>query len=198
MRLEWRTATAVIDAEFFGDLVGPVLGAAEDDDGVVVDALEELQQQVGLLRVADLVEDVLDGLGGGTARTDLNRLRVPHCPLDERLNRRRDRGGEEHGLAFVGALLEDALHVGEEAHVQHPVGFVEHEVLNLAEVAVALLHVVEEPTGRGDDDIHAGLERVELLLITDAAVDDGDGQVGEPGVVAERGLDLRGQLARRL
>ena len=30
--------------ERVGDAVGPVLGAAEDDDGVVVDALEELQQ----------------------------------------------------------------------------------------------------------------------------------------------------------
>ena len=58
--------------------------------------------------------------------------------------------------------------------------------------------MVEEPSGRGDDDIHAGLERVELLLITHAAVDDGDGQVGEPRVVAERGLHLRGQFARRL
>jgi hypothetical protein len=35
-------------------------------------------------------------------------------------------------LAFARAEVDDAAHVGHEAHVEHPVGFVEHEMLTLS------------------------------------------------------------------
>ena len=52
----------------------------------------------------------------------------------------------------------DLADVGPEAHVHHAVGFVEHEDLELREVADVAAHVIEQPAGRGDDDVDAGLE----------------------------------------
>ena len=56
--------------------------------------------------------------------------------------------------------LGDLADVGPEAHVHHAVGFVEHEDLELREIADAAAHVIEQPAGRGDDDVDAGLERI--------------------------------------
>jgi uncharacterized protein len=42
-----------------------------------------------------------------------------------------------------------------EAHVEHAVGLVEHDHLDVGEVDVALLHQVEQPPGRRDEDVDA-------------------------------------------
>src|SRR2546426_9655061 len=49
----------------------------------------------------------------------------------ERVHVPRDRRREEHRLTLVGEGAEDAAHVGREAHVEHPVGLVEHQDLEL-------------------------------------------------------------------
>jgi hypothetical protein len=52
-------------------------------------------------------------------------------------------------------MREDALDVGDEAHVQHAVGFVEHQHFDLGEGDALLLDVVEQAARRGDDDLAA-------------------------------------------
>ena len=49
--------------------------------------------------------------------------------------------------------LEDATDVADEAHVEHAVGLVEDEDLDGGQVDGALADVVEQATGRGDDDV---------------------------------------------
>ena len=72
---------------------------------------------------------------------------------------------------FARQQREDLADVVDEAHVEHPVGFVEHQDLDLAQVDRPLLHVVEQPAGRGDEDVDAAAQRVDLRLHADAAVD---------------------------
>ena len=50
---------------------------------------------------------------------------------------------------------EDLLDVVDEAHVEHAVGFVEHEDLDVAQVERALLLQVEQAAGGGDQDVDA-------------------------------------------
>ena len=65
----------------------------------------------------------------------------------------------------------------DEAHVEHLVGFVEHEDLDLREVDVPLLHEVEQAAGRGDEDVDAARAAPAICgRSTDAAEDDGDGR----------------------
>ena len=84
-----------------------------------------------------------------------------------------------------------------EAHVQHAVGFVEHQHLNSRKVDVALLGVIEQTTGCGNEDVDAVSERRNLRVDGDAAKNDErlEGQVSTVGTNAV--FNLSGQLARR-
>ena len=120
-----------------------------------------------------------------------------HRPLDERFDLRRHGGGEQRGVARARTFFHDAAHVGQETHVEHPVGFVEHEKFHLVQLQRALLQMIEQPSGRGDDDVRAGAQFIVLLAVTDAAEDDGGFQIGEAGEIVKRGFHLRGEFARR-
>jgi hypothetical protein len=106
-----------------------------------------------------------------------------------------ERGREEQRLALDGRARDDALEVGAEAHVHHPVGLVEDEDPDAAEVDVAPVHEVEQAARGGDEQVGAaGVLR--LALDADAAVDGGDGQALGLGDVAGVVDDLAGELTR--
>ena len=50
----------------------------------------------------------------------------------------------------------------DKAHVEHAVGLVEDKILDRAELELALVHEVEQAARRGDDDIDAAGQRVDL------------------------------------
>ena len=56
-----------------------------------------------------------------------------------------------------GVLLISVDHVGQEAEVEHLVGLVEDERVDVGEVEGAAVGQVEQPAGRADDDVDAGL-----------------------------------------
>ena len=84
---------------------------------------------------------------------------------------------------------------GLEAHVEHPVGLVEHENADVLEREGAAREQILQATGRRDDDVRLG-RLARLLLEAYAAVDgldlEGTG-VRDP---VGRLDDLRGELAR--
>ena len=94
-------------------------------------------------------------------------------------------------------MAQDAADVGQEPHVEHAVRFVEHEVLEAAELRVRLPEVIEQAARRADDDVDAAAERVLLRPHADAAEDRGGGQRRVHGEVVQVFDDLRRQLARR-
>ena len=55
----------------------------------------------------------------------------------------------------VGHLAEDPLDVGPEPDVEHPVGLVEDDVEDVAQVERPALDVVEHAAGGADDDVDA-------------------------------------------
>ena len=99
---------------------------------------------------------------------------------------------------FFGQPLDDAAHLREKAHVEHPVHFIEHEDSGWPEIGVAFLDEIQQPSRRGHEDVHALLQKLALLAVSDAAIDQAHGQIHEARVIAKRGLDLRGQFARGL
>ena len=84
----------------------------------------------------------------------------------------REGGGEEQRLALAGEQAHDLADVRDEAHVEHPVGLVEDEDLDLAEVHRALADVVQQPARSGDEDLDAAPEQLDLRVDPGAAVDD--------------------------
>jgi hypothetical protein len=85
----------------------------------------------------------------------------------------------------------------DEAHVEHAVGLVEDEDLNVREVKRALAVVVEQPPWRGHEDVDAAAQLVDLWLHADAAEHHHAAELGVLAVGAHAFLDLGGELARR-
>ena len=84
----------------------------------------------------------------------------------------------------------------DETHVEHAVGFVEHEDFDAIEMNGAALHKVEQPSGRCHQHIDPVRERADLTVDGHAA----DGQCHPWAQIASVGLeavdDLSGQFAR--
>ena len=64
-----------------------------------------------------------------------------------------------------------AMSIRQEGHVEHAVGLVENEHLELAQGGVAALHVVEQTSRGRHHDLHALLQALDLRTVLHAAVD---------------------------
>ena len=107
-------------------------------------------------------------------------------------------GGREHQvLPLRREQGDDPLDVGQEAHVEHPVGLVEDEDLDLAEVGDPLADEVEQPARRRHQDLDAATKRLDLRIHRDAAVDHRRAQRHRPAVGVDALVDLHRELARR-
>ena len=113
------------------------------------------------------------------------------------LDAARHRRGEQHALAGVRGGVEQGLDVLDEAHVEHLVGLVEHDDLELVEPQRAAVHQVDRPAGGGDDDVDALGQAAQLRADGGAAVD-GEHAGAHAAAVAGDGLgDLQRELAGR-
>ena len=72
------------------------------------------------------------------------------------------RGGKQQRLPPRRDLGDDAAQIVDKAHVEHPVGLVEDQHLDVGQIDEALLHEVEQPPGRGDQDVDAVRSRLAL------------------------------------
>jgi len=94
-------------------------------------------------------------------------------------------------------VTEDASHVGKEAHVEHAIGLVEHQVLDVGERGVRVLEVVDQTPGGCDQDVDPPAESGRLGSHGDPSVDGrraDPGESGEPGEIVD---DLERQLTGR-
>jgi hypothetical protein len=77
--------------------------------------------------------------------------------LRDLVDARRHRRGEQHDLTAVRARREDLLDVVCEAEVEHFVGLVEDDRLEVLKTQALSRQVIERPSGRGDDEVDAAL-----------------------------------------
>ena len=66
-------------------------------------------------------------------------------------------------------LGDDLADVVDKAHVEHPVGLVEHETFDLAEAERIASDEIEQPARRGDENVHTVKQRANLAAHRDAA-----------------------------
>lgn len=83
----------------------------------------------------------------------------------------RDRGREQRGLTRFGRRRQQGLEILGEAHVEHLVGLVEDDDLDVLEMDAAALDVIHRATGRRDDHVDASLQRAQLKADRLAAID---------------------------
>ena len=191
-----REATVL---QFVGQPLGRPLRTGEDHGPGAHRRLQEASDDLGLVQVVGLVDELLR-VGDGELsivglRAHVHRLVQVHA--GERDDRCGHRGREQQGLARLGRLGDEALHVGQEPEVEHLVGLVQHEHLHLGKVEGATVREVEQATRGADDNVDALGEGLELGLVADAAVDGEDAGLADGGGHVEVTGDLQGQFARR-
>ena len=95
-----------------------------------------------------------------------------------------------------GSSRDHTTHVLNEAHVEHAIGLVQHEVLDVTESHQALAHQIQEASGCCHQDVDATLEGCFLCALPDAAVNHGVAQTKVPAVRVSAFGNLGGELSR--
>jgi len=158
--------------EGVGEFLHHVLRVAEDHAAGNVVIVEQPREGLELGAMWHLVGDLLDGRGaGGRPGAHAHRLGIAGVAGDESADLGRERRREEHRLPLGRCGGEDLLDVFPKAHVEHPVGLVEHHHPDGGEGERAPGEVIDEPAGRAHEDVHAATELRELRLVGRAAVD---------------------------
>ena len=147
-----------------------------------------------LLVGADLDQALLDVDVGGRRAGDLDPLGIAQELGRQLLDRRRHGRREQQGLPVLGQLRADFLDVGDEAHVEHPVGLVDDQQLAVVEHDLAAAEQVHQPAGRGDQHVDALFQRLDLVAHLNAA----DQQRHRERVVFAVFLEILGNLHRQL
>ncbi len=114
--------------------------------------------------------------------------------LDFRRHGRR----EEQGLPGKRHQFADALDVGNETHVEHAVGFVDHQQLDAGEQQSSAFGVVEQAAWCRDQNVDAADKFGVLVVERNAADDERDIELVVLAVFLEVIGNLRGEFARRL
>src|SRR5262245_52991117 len=174
---------------------------AEDDRvGQAFRRADEAAQRIALVvrLAAGLDQPLAGGRDGGRRPRYLHLYRIVQELLGDAPDLRRHGGGEEQRLAGERHELADALDVGNEAHVEHAVGFVDDEKLDAGEQEPPALEMIEQPAGRGDENVDATRELGILVVERDPADHQRDVELLAGAVFLEAFLNLRGELARRL
>jgi len=177
-----------------GELLGFDLGADENDDAVGVLGFQNARQCFALGHAADAPVALADGRRGGGAHLDGDFLGILHVALGDALDRSGHGGREQRDLARRRGLLQHPLHIVNEAHAQHLVGFVQDQALQVGEIQRALAHMVHHPAGGADHHLNALPERAQLLAVALSAI---DGQRTEADHVGGIALEGRSDLERQ-
>ena len=127
-RSPWmRSAAHVVAFEQCGQPVGARFGARERDRAVDRVVFEQFEQQIALAGLADGIDRLGDAFGRCGFALQFDAHRIAQHLFGERGDFGRNRRREEQRLAFGRNHLEHAANDRQKAHVEHPVGLVEHE-----------------------------------------------------------------------
>ncbi len=187
-----------------GEAVRHVLGraaaVAENQHAGVGILLDVVVEHSELLVGRHHIHHLLDRGGGDVLGLHLHLDRRLH-PLEREAHHiLRERGAVEHGAAPVLGRQprDDRSHVGDEAHVEHAVGLIDHEGVHLRQIDHPRAHEIEQTAGSGDQQVHRRVRDLAFLpVVIHAAV---DRQRAEPAILAQRRgvfADLDHQLAGR-
>ncbi len=153
---------------------------------------------LGPIIVRNLDDFLRDVGGGGGGPRNFHAHGIVQELLGQALDFRRHGGRIKKRLPREGDQLADAFDIGNEAHVEHAVGFVDHQNLNLRKHQLAALEMIEQAARRRDQHIHAAIELAVLFVERGAADQKRHRELVVLAVFLEILGDLRRQFARRL
>mmetsp|Transcript_37782 Transcript_37782/g.80467 ORF Transcript_37782/g.80467 Transcript_37782/m.80467 type:complete len:403 (+) Transcript_37782:329-1537(+) len=195
-----RLADEAAPAQVLVERLAAALLLAEDDHlrAAVVERLQDADGTRVLLVLVAHLEALVDGLGGTQVGgvVDGDHQWVHEEGRGEARHLLWPRGRPHECLALGGVrLLDDGPELRLEAEIEHAICLVEHEEGAPTQVRLRCVHEVEQPSRRGDTDLHSVLQVAQLRALWHAAV---DGGVLHPRCLAEAvalAFDLQGELS---
>ena len=131
-------------------------GATKNKIAFAAGRLQESNQHGRLFRFVDESDRLLDFVRSRRFGRGLKCLWVIQ-PLRRQSTDFWWHGGREHQrLTIVRHMLDDPFQIMNEPHVQHLVGFVQHQHFDVVQFDVSLIHQVQKATGSRDHDIRSG------------------------------------------
>ena len=167
---ERRTVDAVAGQHLFEPphFIAPV---AENQDPFEILSLDDVEQECKFIDGGHDVDDLIHRIHRDLFRFDFYGYRVAGPLGSESGNFTGQRRAEEQRLTlvFCRGAVDNLSHIGDKTHVEHPVSLVDDQHLDLFQGYVAAPLKVEQPPGRGDDNIHRiGGKLLSLLFIIHA------------------------------
>ena len=111
-------------------MVGAELGAAKHQHLAPLLAFDDVREQCFFLAATHRVNHLRDQLHRGVFRGDLNALRVVQQLRGQVANFLAEGGREQQALFVLGYQRQHFFHVMDKTHVEHAVGFVQHQNLH--------------------------------------------------------------------
>src|SRR6266480_1437789 len=129
VRLECKTAT-----EWFPCFNLWAIRSGKNKRAIEVGPFEQCHEQIEFLFGGDGIDRVGHGFGRRTAHTNLHQLGISQDPRGEALDLRRQRCRKKKRLPVGRNFFDDPTNVGQKAHVQHAIDFIEHENVYVAKM----------------------------------------------------------------
>ena len=182
--------------QLFSHFLGGLLGPHEHDHCLELLDLKHPGQRVHLARPGDLDVALSDVLGGGCLGLDLDFDGVVEVLRGDLSDRRGHGCREQRNLFVLRGVSEDPLHVLGKTHLQHLVGLVKHQIVQMLKIQRAALEVIDDTARRADDDVRAASQPGQLHRVGLAAVDRQHGDLRQVrAVTTERLGDLQSKFA---
>ena len=177
--------------------VRPMLGAGEHQRAGHLRFLQQLRQQVALVALVHKINALLNALHRRGGRRDHHLFRAVEQAVGQLLDLPRHGGREQQRLLLPRKAGEHPLHIMYKAHVQHAVGFVQYEYLNIFQVDIALSDEIVQAAGRGCQDIYALFQPGHLGILVHAAENNAVCKAHMAAVSRKAFVDLQRKLAGR-
>ena len=182
-------------AQVLGHVVGAKLGACEHQHLAPVALADDVREQGFFLAPAHQVHGLLDALHRGVARRHLNVFGLAQQAVGQIADFVAEGGRKQQRLFLLGHQGQHFFDVVDKAHVQHAVGLVEHQDLDLAQVQRALARVVQQAAGGGHQNVHAAAQLRDLRAHAHAAKHHHGFEVQVLAIGAHAFFHLGGELA---
>ena len=181
--------------ERLGDTIGAALGASEHQDPRETRVGEQLVEQGAFAPSFDEHDLLRHALGRRRLRSDGDLQRIMQQLAGQLGDVGWHGGGEEQVLPFHVHVRHDLADRRQEAEVEHLVGFVEHQDFGVLKLGVLFLEVIDQASRRGDEDVEAASQRLDLLAVLHAAEHHRHLEAKVFAIGAEAVSDLGRQLA---
>ena len=181
------------------ELVGAALRLHKDERQRVRIGAQQVDEKRALLVLLDPLEALRDHHGRAAHASHRQEDVVVEEVARQHLYLLGKGGREHHGLTQADAghvaSLDNVAYLRLEAHVEHAVGLVQHQVGDVLEADLAALVQVDEAAGRGHQYVAAHVQVAHLVLDVGAAVDDARTDARPIGELARLLVDLERELA---